>query len=180
LKPKQHFTYKYRSTTNTRRGGNFKRKKQKQKKNLNLNPLKPSPFSWSRRPSGHLSSLTLPHQAPLSQPTKEALISNHLLHAHNLSASPLSSRKTNQTSSLPLAKLNWPPPTFYKRKNQKPTSSSPSLFPALQSFDNQSHSLINDHYRSDSIEFDQSFFLSLRWRTKPRIVFLYHQSNHYS
>ena len=54
------------------------------------------------------------------------------------------------------------------------------LFPIVQLFDNQSHSLINDHYESDSIEFDQSFFLSLRlrWRTEPRILFLYHQSNH--
>ena len=54
------------------------------------------------------------------------------------------------------------------------------LLPVVQSFDNQSHSLINDHYESDSIEFDQSFFLSLRWRTEPRILFLYHQSNHCS
>ncbi|GFP97149.1 protein ycf2 [Phtheirospermum japonicum] len=42
----------------------------------------------------------------------------------------------------------------------------------------KSHFLINDHYESDSIEFDQSFFLSLRRRTEPRILFLHHQSNH--
>ncbi|KAM3204613.1 hypothetical protein P3L10_028022 [Capsicum annuum] len=54
------------------------------------------------------------------------------------------------------------------------------LLPVVQSFDNQSHSLINDHYESDSIEFDQSYFLSLRWRTEPRILFLHHESNHCS
>lgn len=37
------------------------------------------------------------------------------------------------------------------------------------------HSLINDHYvELDLIEFYQSFFMSVRWRPKPRILFLYH------
>lgn len=49
----------------------------------------------------------------------------------------------------------------------------------VKSFDNKSCSVINDHHESKSIEYDQSFFPSLRWKTEPRILFLYHQSNHY-
>ena len=89
LRPKQYFAYIQQSSTHTK-GGAILHIQRKTQKNLTLKK-KPSSSSWSPHTPYGLSSLTLPHQAPLSQPTKEVTV----LPAHNLSnQSPLHKQHT--------------------------------------------------------------------------------------